>query len=114
MILLQDGWSALYNNGNQWIMADLHQMKYVGSITTQGRQDAEQWVTSYTLCYGSDSITFQCIQDINNEDRIFVGNSDRNTKVTHLLPARTHGRYIKLHVISWYFHISIRWGLTAM
>ena len=45
----------------------------------------------------SYSINLQCIQDINDIDRVFDGNSDQNTEVTHLLPARMHGRHIELH-----------------
>ena len=39
----------------------------VTGVATQGRQDADQWVTSYKLQYGSDGLNFQYYKDQGEE-----------------------------------------------
>ena len=93
-------------------MADLYVDRYISSITTQGRHSFDFWVTAYKLSYGSDSNSMLYIKDVSNADRVFSGNWDRNTKVTHMVPLNVYGRYIKLSPVSWVGLIGLRWGLT--
>ena len=48
------GWSAKFNDQNQWLEVDLGTQNSVKIIATQGRNDYDQWVTGYKLQYGSD------------------------------------------------------------
>ena len=43
---------------NQWLQVDLDRYTVVTGIATQGRNDANQWVTSYMLQYSEDGVTF--------------------------------------------------------
>ena len=47
-----------YNNARQWLNIDLGTMSRVKRISTQGRYDADQWVTSYAVSYSVDNIKF--------------------------------------------------------
>ena len=51
-------WSAGINDAKQWLQVDLGQSAMVTGIKTQGREDADQWVTSYTVSYSNDGTTF--------------------------------------------------------
>jgi len=51
-------WSARTNDVSQWLQVDLGKKTEVTGIKTQGRQDADQWVTSYTITYSNDGHTF--------------------------------------------------------
>ena len=42
----------------QWLQVDLDRYTVVTGIATQGRNDANQWVTSYMLQYSEDGVTF--------------------------------------------------------
>ena len=53
------GWSSRHNNGNQWIQVALGRYTKLTSIATQGRNDANQWVTRYKLQYSEDGVNFQ-------------------------------------------------------
>ena len=97
----------------EWIMADLNTMRYITSITTQGREDSNQWVTSYKLQYSLDCVVFYFIQDVNDNETIFVGSSDRDTKVTHTLSLQMQVQCVKLIPVSWNYWISLRWGLNG-
>ena len=44
-------WCVKKNDVNQWLQIDLATLTTVTKVATQGRQDASQWVTSYTLSY---------------------------------------------------------------
>ena len=44
-------WCAKTNNVKQWLQIDLGTPTTVTKVATQGRQDASQWITSYSLSY---------------------------------------------------------------
>lgn len=49
------GWSAKVNRRGQWIQFDFRQPKTIVKVVTQGRADANQWVTRYFIKYSSDA-----------------------------------------------------------
>ena len=49
-------WVASANNGKQWLQIDFGELVLVTKVATQGRQDANQWVTKYTLSYSVDGM----------------------------------------------------------
>jgi hypothetical protein len=100
-------WSAASNNQNQWIKVDCGQVERITSIATQGRYGYDQWVTSYKVSYSNDNTNWTFIQE-GASDKIFTGNSDRHTVVTHELDAPIDARYIRFHPWSWYGHVSMR------
>ena len=51
-------WSAKRNDRRQWIQVDLGTRTTVTQILTQGRQDANQWVKTYTVSYGNNGRKF--------------------------------------------------------
>lgn len=51
-------WCAKYKNYNQWLMADFGRPTRVTIISTQGRQDMNQWVTMYYITYSQDKSLF--------------------------------------------------------
>ena len=52
-------WSALTNNDSQWLQIDLINQYVVTRVATQGRNDSDEWVTSYRLQYNKDSANFK-------------------------------------------------------
>ena len=56
-------WSALRNDVHQWLQVDLGAKTEVTGIQIQGRQDADQWVTSFTISYSSDGTTYTFYQN---------------------------------------------------
>ena len=47
-------WSALHNDQGQFLQVDFGHTKEIRRVAMQGRQDADQWVTSYTLSFSQD------------------------------------------------------------
>ena len=57
-------WSARTNDVNQWLQVDLGNMyTKVSRVASQGRGDADQWVTKYKLQYSTDGVNFQYYKD---------------------------------------------------
>ena len=56
-------WSALRNDLHQWLQVDLGAKTEVTGIQIQGRQDLNQWVTSFTISYSSDGTTYKPYQN---------------------------------------------------
>ena len=51
-------WSARHNNYYQWLQVNFKRPTRVVKISTQGRQDARQWVTRYYVTYSQDGAHF--------------------------------------------------------
>ena len=49
-------WAAKTNNDKEWLQIDFGELVRVTKVATQGRQDADQWVTKFTLSYSVDGI----------------------------------------------------------
>ncbi|XP_030844600.1 neurogenic locus Notch protein isoform X2 [Strongylocentrotus purpuratus] len=108
---LRGAWSARPTDAKPWIQVDLADIYRITSVATQGRQDENQWITSYRLACSTDGTTFYTVQGISaypRAVRIFTGNADRNTIVTNTLPVSQICRYVRLMPVSWYGHISLR------
>lgn len=73
-------------------------------MITQGRQNANQWVTSYQVVYSYNGIKWYKVDG----GRLFTGNSDRNTQVRHMFRRPVWARTIRIVPHSWHAHISLR------
>ena len=56
-------WSALQNDVHQWLQVDLQGKTELTGIKIQGRQEVDQWVTSFTISYSSDGTTYTSYQN---------------------------------------------------
>lgn len=53
-------WSAKTSDANQWLQVNLGgRCIKVTRVATQGRNDADEWVTKYKLQYGNDGDNFK-------------------------------------------------------
>ena len=56
-------WSALRNDVHQWLQVGLGAKTEVTGIQIQGRQDVDEWVTSFTISYSSNGTTYTPYQN---------------------------------------------------
>ena len=54
----QGAWSSRPNNLKQWLQVNFVRQATVTEILTQGRSNANQWVTSYTVSHSNDGLNF--------------------------------------------------------
>mgnify|MGYP001794565859 CR=1 FL=1 len=51
-------WSPRYRNTKEWLQIYFNLLTRIKGVATQGRQDADQWVTKYKLSYSKDGMRF--------------------------------------------------------
>ncbi|XP_078362974.1 uncharacterized protein LOC144647098 [Oculina patagonica] len=106
----EGGWCARANDVYQWLQVDLiGQYTRVARVATQGRNAVNQWVTMYKLQYSNDAVNFQYYREQGQTvDKVFAGNKDQDTVVSHDLNPPIRARFIRFRPVAWYGHISMR------
>ncbi|XP_068956603.1 retinoschisin [Petaurus breviceps papuanus] len=105
-------WLSKYQDSNQWLQIDLKEIKVISGILTQGRCDADEWMTKYSVQYRMDEgSNWVYYKDQTGNNRVFYGNSDRTSSVQNLLRPPIVSRYIRLIPLGWHVRIAIRMEL---
>ena len=103
------GWTANNDDTNPWIQTNFDGLKTVSSITTQGRNDSNLWVTSYTVAYSDDAgATWYDVTDSSGNTLKFTANSDRSTHVTNSMPDGVVATNVRLWPVTWNRRIAMR------
>ncbi|XP_061833501.1 retinoschisin-like [Nerophis lumbriciformis] len=105
-------WLSKYNDQHQWIQMDLKEVGVVSGIMTQGRCDADEWITKYSVQYRTlDSLNWVYYKDQTGNNRVFYGNSDRSSTVQNLLRPPIVARFLRLLPLGWHTRIALRMEL---
>ena len=102
-------WESASLSVGQFIQADLGTVRGVEKVATQGQSDSDQWVTSYKFAYSGNGITYSFILNPDGSDRVFTGNSDRNTVIEQELETAVAARYVRVYPQTWHEHMAMRW-----
>ena len=105
----KDAWIARLNEIGEYIQAAFTDVRRVEAVATQGRADANQWVTSYKFAYSMDGVTFEYVRDVDGSERVFSGNSDRDMVVRHSLFSVVLARFVRLYPQDYNDHMTLRW-----
>ncbi len=105
-------WSAGANDLNQWMVMYLGIPRTLVRVVTQGRADANQWVTEYKVQYKEkEEDPWTDVKNIQGS-LIFTGNRNwGNEHVSNELEAPIFAAYIKIIPVAWNGHISMRVGV---
>ncbi|EFA75554.1 discoidin II [Heterostelium album PN500] len=100
--LSSSAWCALTNDApNQFVtLSSTEPVEFIG-VCTQGRGDADQWVTSYQVKYTLDGSNWVNGPSLN-------ANNDRHTIVTNRFQTPIIARSIAIHPLTYFGHISMR------
>ncbi|XP_028299099.1 retinoschisin 1a [Gouania willdenowi] len=102
-------WLSKFQDNNQWLQIDLNEVMVVSGILSQGRCDADEWVTKYSVQYRSDEkLNWIYYKDQTGNNRVFYGNSDRSSSVQNLLRPAIIARYIRILPLGWHTRIALR------
>ncbi|CAH1775690.1 unnamed protein product [Owenia fusiformis] len=105
-------WAAGINDENQWIQADLGEVKRVYGVVTQGRANSDQWVKSYMISHSLNHGT--PFTEILTRDGhgVFNGNKDRHTPVLNMFQS-VQARNIRISPKTWYGYVSLRFDVIG-
>ena len=53
------GWAAQYEDKDQFLQVHFGGWRKITRVAIQGREDRNQWVKTFSLSYGNDSVFFQ-------------------------------------------------------
>ncbi|KAF7658552.1 hypothetical protein LDENG_00010660 [Lucifuga dentata] len=102
-------WLSKYNDQHQWFQIDLKEVSVVSGILTQGRCDADEWITKYSIQYRTvENLNWIYYKDQTGNNRVFYGNSDRSSTVQNLLRPPIVTRYIRILPLGWHTRIAMR------
>ncbi|XP_042272500.1 retinoschisin 1a [Thunnus thynnus] len=105
-------WLSKFQDNSQWLQIDLTEVMVVSGILTQGRCDADEWITKYSVQYRTDSqLNWIYYKDQTGNNRVFYGNSDRSSSVQNLLRPPIVARYIRILPLGWHTRIALRMEL---
>jgi len=104
----QAGWTpASKTIGEEWFQIDSGEVQSIVGIVTQGRRDANIWVTEYTVKVSKDGIMWSDVQC----GRIFQANVDRNSKVRKYFRDPIRARYVRIFPEDWQGMPGMRAGI---
>ncbi|XP_078344639.1 thioredoxin domain-containing protein 3 homolog isoform X2 [Oculina patagonica] len=105
---LMGAWVPLQSDENQWLQVNLGKVYEITKVCTQGGGDGvEHRVSSYIMLFSEDGQNFQEYQQ-NNETKVFEGNSDGDTVVSHWLLQPVRACYCRLQPKTWNEQIALR------
>ncbi|XP_030834308.1 EGF-like repeat and discoidin I-like domain-containing protein 3 [Strongylocentrotus purpuratus] len=108
----ETAWISYVSDQYQWMQVQFESSYIVTAITTQGRNDADQWVTSYTCSSSFDDTAWTNYLNVySGSVEIFPGNYDRNSHVTQTLARPIVGRSFRIHPKTNHVQISLRMEL---
>ena len=101
---LEYSWSPSKNDQTQWLQVNSPERKKWLGVVTQGRINANHWVTSYQVSYSDDGVYWELADSGHN----FSGNSDRSTHVKHWFKTPFWARSVRINPKSWHTYICVR------
>ncbi|XP_033972866.1 retinoschisin 1a [Trematomus bernacchii] len=102
-------WLSKFQDNSQWVEIDLMEVKLVSGILTQGRCDADEWITKFSVQYRTDvKLNWIYYKDQTGNNRVFYGNSDRSSSVQNLLRPPVVARFIRIIPLGWHTRIALR------
>jgi hypothetical protein len=96
-------------DSDKWMKLDLTYVAPVVGVTTQGRHNHVQWITSFWVDYSVDNVNWTPVEG----GRRFLGNYDSNTYRHTIFRDVVQARYIRIHPVTWHGHPSIRAGVKV-
>ncbi|XP_013883534.1 retinoschisin 1a [Austrofundulus limnaeus] len=107
-------WLSKFLDNSQWLQIDLKEVTVVSGILTQGRCDADEWITKYSVQYRLDeNLNWIYYKDQTGNNRVFYGNSDRSASVQNLLRPPIVARYVRILPLGWHTRIALRLELLT-
>ena len=105
-------WSAQHNRAGEWAQVDLGAVQSVSGVVTQKRNNVDQYVKTLSVKTSTDGSTWTDVDG----GAVFTANTaaqSRSAKTTIAFSSAVQARYVKLFVLTYQDHISMRFGVEA-
>ncbi|XP_021374153.1 mucin-5AC-like [Mizuhopecten yessoensis] len=103
-------WTAAIDNKNQFVQVDFLQSSLISGLTTQGRPNIPSYVTSYYVRYSTDGLNWNTYRE-DGAEKLFNGNFDSVTPITHFFSNPIRARYIRINPQSYHGKVTMRFEI---
>lgn len=100
----EGGWCSENNKTGEWYELDNGSDAMIVGVVTQGRNCCDQWVKAFKVKVKTASGDWSWVDD----QKVYDGNFDQNTKVLSDFNKPVMGRYVRIYPQSWNNHMSLR------
>ncbi|KAK3611486.1 hypothetical protein CHS0354_039099 [Potamilus streckersoni] len=101
-------WIAGVNDRNQYIQVNFLAPRLLTGVTTQGRAGIPSFVKTYIVTYSYDGFNWNNYQEVSGIDKVFSGNSDSDSHVTHWFIQPIRAQFLRIIPQSWQGVIAMR------
>ena len=102
-ISVRCAWLSKFNDQYQWIQIDLKKVGVVSGILTQGRCDADEWITKYSIQYRTvDTLNWIYYKDQTGNNRVNTSNSNQS-RITSLFVQQKQIQSLVWQAVKWSF-----------
>lgn len=112
-LLSEGSWTAKIADDSQFLEVSLGNDNAIYGVVTKGRDNHNEWVTSYFIMYSTDGITYSYYMGEDNMPKVFPGNFDSSSEVRHVFEKSFEARVVRIQPLSWEGHVSLRWDLLG-
>src|SRR5437868_4854159 len=98
------GWIAGVSDLAQWIQVSSPEPKVWHYVITQGRDDADEWVSEFMVSYTIDGVTW----DDADNGKSYPGNYNRGDKVYTYFNSPPTARALRIRPTKWVGEIAMR------
>ncbi|XP_041484977.1 lactadherin-like [Lytechinus variegatus] len=96
-----------------WVKIDLGEPSSVTGIITQGAPYYPYWVTSLSISYSLDDVSWIFVMECGYR-KVFDANFDMDSQVTVVLPRPINAQYIRMHPVTFNIIPSMRFELLGV
>ncbi|KAG8199486.1 hypothetical protein JTE90_009334 [Oedothorax gibbosus] len=98
---------------HEFIEIDLGSIQPVYGIVTKGRNGHPEWVKSYKVLFSRNGMTYAYVSEKGNQDKIFSGNSDSDSRVEHFFTKPFEARFVRVQPLTFHKEIAMRVDLLG-
>ncbi|XP_048587804.1 EGF-like repeat and discoidin I-like domain-containing protein 3 [Nematostella vectensis] len=95
----EKAWASASQSAEEYLQIDLGRETTVTKVATQGHPDWYEWTKSYKIGYSTDLFTWKLYRE-GEQEKVFPGNTDRNTVVYGVLAQPIVARGIRIIVVT--------------
>lgn len=103
-----NAWTASSSDNSQYLIIDLDQTMNITAIATQGRAHQSEFVSEYSISYGTNGLDYSDFKDVDGNVKMFKGNKDGDNIKMNKFQVPIIARWIRINPTRWGRRISLR------
>uniref|UniRef100_A0A6B2EGY6 Putative neurexin iv n=1 Tax=Phlebotomus kandelakii TaxID=1109342 RepID=A0A6B2EGY6_9DIPT len=101
-------WTARHSDFDQQLIIDLGGVKNVTRIAIQGRPHSTEYVTEFSISYGSNGLDYTDFKEPGGNTKLFKGNTDGNSVRHNIFEVPIIAQWVRINPTRWRDRISLR------